>query len=133
SFSYLGVVLFFLATGCLVSVSTLVGNVGLTSPYTIGVLIAGIVLAIIVWFHQTRIKNPVVELGLLKNKTFLLSVLILVLMIAGQQLFIYSMNFFLSMRPGGDATQSGFFFFFNYGATALGGVIVGILADRVNN
>ena len=49
------------------------------------------------------------------------------------QLLLYSMSFFLTLRPGGDVAHNGMFFMFNFGAAVIGGLIVGKLADKVDN
>ncbi len=128
-----GIVLTFIATGSLLSVSTLVEIFGITSPYTLAAVVTGVTAAILLWFVETRIESPIFELGLLKNKLYGLVALLYLLNTAAMQLHIYSMNFFLTLRPGGDVKEAGLFFMFLYGAAVLGGILVGRLADKVNN
>ena len=132
SFDYPGVLLVFTTTGSLLSVSTLVGQFGISSPYTLGALVIGFVSAALLWRNGNRKPNPIMELSLLKKRVFALVGLIYLLNVAAMQLMIFSMSFFLNLRPGGDVTEAGLFFLFNSAAAAVGGLIVGRLADKVN-
>ena len=132
SFDYLGVVLVFITTGCLLSVSTLVGQFGISSPYTLGALFMGFLSAFLLWKTGNKKPNPIMEWSLLKKRTFALVGLIYLLYVAAMQLLIFSMSFFLNLRPNGDVTEAGLFFLFNSAAAAIGGLIVGRLADKVN-
>lgn len=128
-----GIILVFIATASLLSVSTLVETFGIDSLYTLATIGIGILAAVSLWFVQNRTTNPLLELGLLKNRLYALVAVIYLLNVAAMQLYIYSMNFFLSLRPGGEVTESGFFFMFIYGASAVGGLIAGKLCDKYNN
>src|SRR5699024_3011186 len=128
-----GIVLIFIATGSLLSVTTLVQIFGLTSPFTLGAVLTGVTAAVLLWIVENRIETPIFELGLLKNKLYGLVALLYLLNVAAMQLYIYSMNFFLTLRPDGAVTETGLFFMVIYGAAVLGGIIVGRLSDKVNN
>lgn len=128
-----GIILIFIATSCLLSVTTLVEFVGIDSPLTLGVTIAGIVAAGFLWMVENRTEKPIIELGLLKNRLYGLVALLYLFNVAAMQLYIYSMNFFLTLRPGGIVTETGFFFMFIYGSAAIGGLIVGKLSDKFND
>ncbi|WP_342514574.1 MFS transporter [Sporosarcina sp. FSL K6-1522] len=133
SMDFVGILLLFVTTACILSVSTLVGQFGIASPYTLGTLATGVLAAALLWFFGNRIPNPLIELSLLKKRVFALAALGYLTFTAALQLFIYSMSFFLTSRPGGDVAETGLFFMFNSGAAAIGGVIIGKLADKVNN
>lgn len=133
SIDYFGIVLIFVTTACILSVSTLVKQFGIASPYTLGVLATGLLSAALLWTIGNRIPNPIIELSLLKKRVFALVALIYLMLTAALQLFIYSMSFFLTLRPDGDIAETGLFFMFNSGAAAIGGLIVGKLADKINS
>lgn len=133
SMNPVGVILIFIMTGCFLSVSTLVGNFGITSPYTLGTIGGGIIAAILLWINENRVKNPTIELSLLKERLFTLVAIIYLGYVAAMQVFIYAMNFFLSSRPGGDVSEAGMFFMYQYGAAVIAGLIIGYLADKINN
>ena len=130
---YLGSMMLFIIAGTILSVSTLVGQFGFTSPITLITLGAGLLTIFLLWIYSNRIANPIIELSLLKKKAFALIILIYLIYTAAMQLLLYSMSFFLTLRPDGDVAHSGLFFMFNSGAAVIGGLIVGKLADKLNN
>lgn len=130
SFDAIGIILIFVTAASLLSVSTIGRIFGFFSPYTIITVIIGIGALILLWICENRINNPVMELSLMKIRLFGLAVCINLLITATFQLFIYCMNFFTSLRPGGDASQTGLFYMFLYGAASIGGLVVGRLADK---
>lgn len=132
SFDYIGLILIFVTSATLLSVSTIGKTFGFFSPYTIITLIVGIVALTLLWICENRIHNPLVELSLLKIKLFSMAVGINLLIVATFMLFIYCMNFFITSRPGGDASQTGLFYMFLYGASSIGGLVVGRLSDKIN-
>ena len=132
SFDFIGLILIFVTSATLLSVSTIGKTFGFFSPYTIITLIVGIVALTLLWICENRINNPLVELSLLKIKLFSMAVGINLLIVATFMLFIYCMNFFITSRPGGDASQTGLFYMFLYGASSIGGLIVGRLSDKIS-
>ncbi|MGE7603043.1 MFS transporter [Peribacillus sp. NPDC097675] len=133
SLDFLGVLLLIITTGCMLSVSTLVKSFGISSPYTLGTLGMGVVAAISLWIAENKMVNPIVELSLFKRRLFAMVVIINLLVITAFQAFIYSMNFFISTKPGGDVVEVGLFYMVIYGGSAVGGLIFGKLADKLNN
>lgn len=132
SLDIVGTILIIITTGCLLLVSTLVRNFGAGSAITLGTLGAGVLAAVLLWFNQNRKANPLIELSLLKNRIFTVVVVTNLVIVAGYQLFIYAMNFFLTTRPGGDVSQTGWFYTAIYGAGFFGNLIYGKLADKFN-
>lgn len=132
SFDFLGLFLIFATSATLLSVSTIGKTFGFFSPYTIITLIVGIGTIVLLWICENRIKNPLIELSLLKIRLFSMAVGINLLIVATFMLFIYCMNFFTASRPGGDASQTGLFYMFLYGASSIGGLVVGRLSDKFN-
>lgn len=132
SFDFIGIILIFVTSITLLSVSTIGKMFGFFSPFTIITLVVGIVAIVLLWIWENRIKNPLIELSLLKIRLFSMAVCINLLIVATFMLFIYCMNFFISSRPGGDASQTGLFYMFLYGASSIGGLVVGRLSDKFN-
>ncbi|MFF5994607.1 MFS transporter [Lysinibacillus sp. KU-BSD001] len=130
SFDFIGMLLIFVTSTTLLSVSTIGKMFGFFSPYTIMTVIVGIVAVALLWIYENRMKNPLVELSLLKIRLFSMAVGINLLIVATFMLFIYCMNFFTASRPGGDTSQTGLFYMFLYGASSIGGLFVGRLADK---
>lgn len=132
SFDFIGLILIFVTSITLLSVSTIGKTFGFFSPITICTVLIGLVAIITLWFAENRLKSPLIELSLLKIRQFSMAVGINILIVATFQLFIYSMNFFISSRPGGDASQTGLFYMFLYGAASVSGLIIGRLSDKLN-
>jgi EmrB/QacA subfamily drug resistance transporter len=132
SFDFIGLILIFVTSITLLSVSTIGKMFGFFSPYTIITLAVGLVAIVLLWICENRMNNPLIELSLLKIKLFSMAVGINLLIVATFMLFIYCMNFFISSRPGGDASQTGLFYMFLYGASSIGGLVVGRLSDKIN-
>lgn len=130
SFDIIGIILIFVTAATLLSVSTIGKTFGFFSPYTIITVIVGLLTLALLWICENRIKNPLMELSLLKIRLFSMAVGINLLIVATFMLFIYCMNFFIASRPGGDASQTGLFYMFLYGAASIGGLVAGRLADR---
>lgn len=120
SFDFIGLILIFVTSITLLSVSTIGKMFGFFSPYTIITLAVGLVAIVLLWICENRMNNPLIELSLLKIKLFSMAVGINLLIVATFMLFIYCMNFFISSRPGGDASQTGLFYMFLYGASSIG-------------
>lgn len=132
-FDYFGTMLLFIIAASVLSISTLVGQFGIASPYTIATIVTAVLAIAIMWVYGNRIANPIIEISILKQKVFALIVLIYLIYTAAMQLLLYSMSFFLALRPDGNVAESGLFFMFNSGAAAIGGIIIGRLSDKVNN
>ncbi|SEN04572.1 Predicted arabinose efflux permease, MFS family [Mesobacillus persicus] len=128
-----GTLLIILTAGSILSVSTLVRSFGIDSPITLGTLGLGVLSAIILWFNQNRKANPLIELSLIKNRLFTMVVIINLVIVAAYQLFIYGMNFFLTTRPGGDVSETGWFYTAIYLSGFFGNLIFGKLTDKFNN
>ncbi|WP_042356056.1 MFS transporter [Bacillus rubiinfantis] len=132
SFDLVGTILIIIVTGCLLTVSTLVRSFGPGSAITLGTLAIGVLSAILLWVNQNRKENPLIELSLLKNRLFTIVVVTNLVIVAGYQLFIYGMNFFLTTRPGGDVSETGWFYTAIYSSGFIGNLLYGKLTDKFN-
>ncbi|MCH6267286.1 MFS transporter [Neobacillus citreus] len=132
SVDIIGTILIIIATGCLLTVSTLVRNYGAASAITLGTLAVGILSAILIWVTQNRKANPLIEVSLLKSRLFTVVVVANLVIVAAYQLFIYAMNFFLTTRPGGNVAETGWFYTAIYSSAFLGNLIYGKLSDKFN-
>ena len=130
-FDYAGSFLLLLAVGTLLSVTTLMANLGIASPYTLTVLMAGIILAVLFWTVEKRSKHPFIELSLLKNRHFILPLVLLFLLGICYQGVLYTNAFFVSSVPGGGPHLAGMLTMYVYVAGAVGGLVGGKLVDMI--
>lgn len=117
----------------MLSLSTIVKSFGATSIFTIGTLALGVIAAILLWIVENRKENPIVELSLFKKRLFTLAMIMNLLTVAGYQSFIYIMNFFISASPERDVATVGLFYTIIYAGSVVGAIIIGKLADKLNN
>lgn len=132
SLDIIGTLLIIVTTGCLLTVSTLVRSFGAGSVITLGTLAGGVLAAVLLWVHQSRQSNPLIELSLLRNRLFAVVVVANLVIVGGYQLFIYAMNFFLTTRPGGDVAETGWFYTAIYSSAFVGNLVYGKLSDKFN-
>src|SRR5690606_34555846 len=119
------------AVGGLLSIPTAASKLGLASPWTLAALAIGVGAALMLWKVENRVADPVMDIGLLRNRLFILPAslyLLAVMCLAG---LTYSLAFFVSERPGGSASQVGFINMCVYGCSMISAPIAGRLADRM--
>lgn len=129
-FDYLGSILLLLTVGTLLSVTTLISNLGLKSPITLSVLATGILLFIIFWFYEKRNSHPFIELSLLKNRIFILPLIIYFLIQVCNTGAMMANSFYVNVKPGGGPVAVGTVAMWSYVAGAVGGFTSGKLIDR---
>jgi len=130
-FDYLGSVLLLLTVGTLLSVTTLVSNLGAGSPTTLGVLALGIALAVTLVIVEKRSNYPFIELGLLKNRLFILPLVIYFLIQVSNTGAMMANSFFVNAMPGGGPMAVGKVSMYTYIAGALAGYTSGRLIDKI--
>jgi multidrug resistance protein len=129
-FDYLGSILLLLTVGTLLSATTLMSNLGVASPATLGVLAAGIILFIIFWFYEKKNPHPFLELSLLKNKIFILPLIFYFIIQVCNTGAMMANSFYVNVKPGGGPVAVGTISMWSYITGALGGFISGKLIDR---
>ncbi|MEH7178574.1 MFS transporter [Neobacillus vireti] len=128
-FDFIGSLLLLTSIGSLLSVTLLIANVGLTSPLTIGVFALGILLAILFWFYESKTKHPFLDVSFLKNRKFIVPLLIVFMLSIYFQGIIYSTVFFTTLKPGGGPEITGMLTSFIYLSSTLAGFIGGKIID----
>jgi MFS family permease len=128
-FDYLGSVLLLVAVGTLLSVTTLIANLGISSPYTLTALVLGIILAVCFWIVEKKSSHPFIDLSLLKNRKFILPLALVFFMGLCYQAILYTNAFFVSTKPGGGPALAGMLTMYIYVAGAISGLIGGKLVD----
>ncbi|NLI91286.1 MAG: MFS transporter [Peptococcaceae bacterium] len=129
-FDYLGSLLLLLTVGTLLGSTTLMSNLGVTSPTTLGVLAAGFILFLIFWFYEKKNPHPFLELSLLKNKIFILPLILYFLIQVCNTGAMMANSFYVNVKPGGGPVAVGTVAMWSYITGALGGFISGRLIDR---
>jgi len=130
-FDYFGSALLFSAVGTLLSVTTLIANLGFLSPYTLLTLLIGIILSMIFWQVEKRSPHPFIELSLFKNRRFILPLILSFFLTLCYQGVLYSNAFFVSSKPGGGPELAGMLTMYVYVAGAISGLIGGKLVDMI--
>jgi MFS transporter, DHA2 family, methylenomycin A resistance protein len=128
-FDYAGSVLLFLSVGLLLSVTTLIANLGISSPYTIIAMIAGLIFIISFVWVEKRKPNPLINLSFLKNRKFIIPLSMVFIMGVCYQGILYTNAFFVTSKPGGGPELSGMMTMYVYLAGAVAGLIGGKLVD----
>ena len=132
-FDYTGSIFLFLSVGVLLSVTTLIANLGISSPYTITAMIAGIMLITGFIFVEKKNSNPLINLSLLKNRKFIIPLSMVFIMGVCYQGILYTNAFFVTSKPGGGPELSGMMTMYVYLSGAIAGIIGGKLVDTLKS
>lgn len=130
-FDYTGSILLFLSVGVLLSITTLVANLGISSPYTIITIAIGLILSISFVLVEKKKANPLINLNFLKNRKFIIPLSMVFVMGVCYQGILYTNAFFVTSKPGGGPELSGMMTMYVYLAGALAGLIGGKLVDTL--
>lgn len=130
-FDYVGSALLLLTVGTLLSVTTLISNLGIRSPITLSVLALGIILAIVFWNVEKRSSHPCIELSLLRNRIFILPLIIYFFIQLCNTGAMMANSFFVNGKPGGGPAVVGMLSMYSYIAGAIAGYTSGRLIDKI--
>lgn len=130
-FDALGSVLLFATIGSLLSLPTWAGNFGRDSIVTWTVVVIGISCLLLLWRHSRRNRNPVVDLGILLQRSFGLPSLIYWLHMIFSSSIAYTLSFFIIGRPGGSTSQFGIVTLALFGCILISSPLAGRLVDRI--
>jgi multidrug resistance protein len=130
-FDYIGSLLLLFTVGTLLSVTTLMSNLGVKSPITLGVLALGALLAIVFWNVEKRSPHPFLELSLLKNRIFILPLIIYFFIQLCNTGAMMANSFFVNAKPDGGPLVVGQLSMYTYIAGALAGYTSGRLIDKI--
>lgn len=103
---------------------------GLLSTATLLWVISGLLLLALFTFLQRTTQDPLVDLSLFRNRTFLFASLSLFLTFVSAPPFILIMPFYLMEGIGLQPSEAGFLLAVNSVATIVCGPISGTLSDR---
>lgn len=127
-----GALLLLVSVGALLSVPTWISSFGFVSLPSLLALGVGIGGFVTLWHTQQRTRVPVLDIGILRQRNFMVPGLIYLLFLVCYGGTIYSLAFFINDRPGGNASQVGLINMFAYGTSMMAGLVSGKLVDRFN-
>jgi EmrB/QacA subfamily drug resistance transporter len=126
---YMGAVTSFLGLFCLVyGVSR--SRSGLLSPATLVWVGTGVFLLVLFMLLQQRSPDPLLDLSLFRNRTFLVASLALFFNFVAAPPFILIMPFYLLEGIRVEPSEAGFVLAVNAVATSICGPVIGSLSDR---
>lgn len=131
-FDVAGAVCLFITITALLSFPTWIGQFGLGSTYALTALGIGALGLTVLWRIGNRAAAPVVDLSILRQRSFSLPAAIYWLQMLCSSGLVYSVAFFVSGRPGGSASQVGLATLFLYCGSMVAAPISGRLIDRVS-
>jgi multidrug resistance protein len=127
-----GAVLLLIAVGAFLSFPTWIGRFGFVSWQALTALGVGLIGFAVLWLLEQKTEVPVLDIGILRQRNFIVPGLLYLLFLIVYGGTIYSLVFFVNDRPGGSASHGGMITMFTYGASMLAGLISGKLVDRFN-
>lgn len=130
-FDYIGAILLLLTIGTLLSVTTLISNLGAGSPTTLSVLAIGIILAVVFLNVEKRSSHPFIELSLLKNPIFIVPLIVYFFIQLCNTGAMTANSFFVNAKPNGGPQVVGIVSMYSYIAGALAGFTSGKLIDKI--
>lgn len=131
-FDLRGAALLLLAVGGLLSAPTWAGTYGIASPQAIAALSSTVVAMLALWFLEQRVAAPVIEVALLRIRSFSLPALIFVLYGIVYASVLYTLAFYVVERPGGSAAQFGLVTMVLFGTGMVAAPLSGRLVDRMD-
>lgn len=127
-----GTLLLLITVAALLSVPSWISQYGFTSMPALLALGAGALGFVALWHLEQRIENPVLDISILRRRSFFVPSLIYLLLLICYGGTIYALTFFIHDRPGGNASQVGLITMCAYTASMLAGLASGKLVDRFN-
>lgn len=130
-FDHAGAIALFVAIAAVLSTPIWAGHFGMASPVTLTAIVAGVLGLGALWYVSQRTEAPVVDVEILRSRAFALPCLIYWLHVLTFSGLVYALAFYISDRPGGDATQVGFVLLAMYGCTMLAAPLAGRVIDAI--
>ena len=129
-FDFFGALLLFATIAALLSLPTWATNFGAGSPITWLIVVVGVGSLVLLWRHSRQASAPVIDVDILSRPGFAKPSAIYWLHMLCFSGVVYSLAFFVNIRPGGSASQFGLVTMFLYGWGLLSAPISGRLIDR---
>ena len=128
---FAGIIFMVLATSQLILVTSWGGHdYDWNSPTIISLIIGTVVAALIFVFVETKVSNPIIPIKLFKNKTFVLSTVIGLLLGLGMFSAMAFLPTFMQMAAGTDVTGSGLLMLPMMAGVMLTSIVSGIIVSK---
>lgn len=128
---FAGIIFMVLATSQLILVTSWGGHdYDWNSPMIISLIIGTVVSALIFVFVETKVSNPIIPITLFKNKTFVLSTVIGLLLGLGMFSAMAFLPTFMQMAAGTDVTGSGLLMLPMMAGIMLTSIVSGIIVSK---
>lgn len=132
-FDYAGSLLLFLALVSIIFPLTFADKIGWSSPLIIGFICAGIILFTIFFIVESKIKNPMLDLNLFKNRLFSMSNLALLLNYMSQFTVALIVPFYLVQLRDFSSSKAGLLMIANPVMVMITAPIAGHISDRMDS
>ncbi len=129
-FDTLGSVFIFLFFSLMLCIPSFAQNLGIASPLFIAVLILSIPAFFGLYQAEKRAKNPILNGGFMKRKTFILSVIALFLTQGLMQANMTNIIVFVNTTQPQNAQFAGYAISVMYIGMSLGSILIGPMADQ---
>lgn len=127
----LGIIFMVAATSQLILVTSWGGHdYDWNSPTIIGLIIGTVVSALIFVYIETKVSNPIIPIFLFKNKTFVLSTVIGLLLGLGMFSAMAFLPTFMQMASGTDVTGSGLLMLPMMAGVMLTSILSGFIVSK---
>ncbi|GEB22999.1 MDR family MFS transporter [Brevibacterium aurantiacum] len=127
----LGIIFMVAATSQLILVTSWGGHdYDWNSPTIIGLIIGTVVSALIFVYIETKVSNPIIPIFLFKNKTFVLSTVIGLLLGLGMFSAMAFLPTFMQMASGTDVTGSGLLMLPMMAGVMLTSIVSGFIVSK---
>ncbi len=130
-FDKIGAVLIFVALGLLLFAFSEGETIGWTDPVIVGSLIISVLAFVLFSWQEHRISSPLLDLSLFKDKNFLMSNLVLILLFLTMGGLNYLLPFYLELVQGFSTSNAGLILSGLSFAMMIAGLIVGVLYNRI--
>lgn len=128
---FLGIIFMVAATSQLILVTSWGGHdYAWDSPTIIGLIMGTVVAAIIFVVVENKVSNPIIPIHLFKNKTFVLSTVIGLLLGLGMFSAMAFLPTFMQMAAGTDVTGSGLLMLPMMAGVMLTSIVSGIIVSK---
>lgn len=131
-YDFAGAIALFIGIGCVLVLPNIISAFKLNSPLVLVAVIGAVLGLAAFWIIEGKVTYPVVEMGVLKRREFLIPALVITLAIVVMNGSVYMLSFFIQRALGLGATGTGSVLMFLYLATGTGAFLGGWLTEKIS-